>query len=263
MKTKVFISWSGEHSRQVALSLHECLHLVVPGIDPWMSEQDINKGERWNAEIAKQLDESSVGVLCIVPDNRKKPWLLFEAGALAKSVGDTSRVCPFLHHLKPTDIEQPLGAFQATVAEKNDVHKLLKMLNDCCGDLTTDAAVLDAQFEMWWPQLERQLGKIEIPAVATTDEPRRTDANKTDEILSLLRHIKGRISSGRFAGKTPAQSVLADMDGGLVSYLQAEDRNTLPLSHDINSGLLNAVPSPDTLPPLPDPSVVQVVQPPQ
>ena len=53
---KVFISWSGAASRQIAKLLGNYLPDVLQSVEPWMSEQDILAGERWGKELDKELD---------------------------------------------------------------------------------------------------------------------------------------------------------------------------------------------------------------
>ncbi len=190
MKTKVFISWAGPHSKQVALVLREYLPQFIQALDPWMSEEDILKGERWSPAIAKQLEGSKVGILCITPDNLKRPWLLFEAGALAKSMDDDTRVCPFLHRVGKSDVEQPLGMFQATSDERDDVLKLLKALNVCCSDDPVPENQLSDQFDRVWPEMEAKLNAIEIPDRESIADTARTADDKIGEILSLVRSLK-------------------------------------------------------------------------
>jgi hypothetical protein len=47
----IFISWSGEISRQVATALRELIRNTIQTATPWMSEVDIDKGARWRSEI--------------------------------------------------------------------------------------------------------------------------------------------------------------------------------------------------------------------
>ena len=90
---RVFISWSGELSRSMARALAEWLEDVLPQVDTWMSDEEIPSGARWNDVLANALDEMNFGILCVTGANHKAPWLMFEAGALAKSV-KTAKLVP-------------------------------------------------------------------------------------------------------------------------------------------------------------------------
>jgi TIR domain len=90
---KIFISWSGEASHAVAIALRDWLPSVLQAVEPYVSSEDIEKGARWNAEIAQQLNNTEFGIVCVTRSNVGSPWLNFEAGALSKSV-DTSHVSP-------------------------------------------------------------------------------------------------------------------------------------------------------------------------
>ena len=54
---KVFISWSGERSESLAKALRKWFPLVLHYVDPWLSQSDIQAGERWSIEIAKLARE--------------------------------------------------------------------------------------------------------------------------------------------------------------------------------------------------------------
>jgi hypothetical protein len=60
----------------------------------------ISAGARWANELANELAGTRFGILCLTRDNLNSPWLLFEAGGLAKTVEDTF-VCPYLLVLQP------------------------------------------------------------------------------------------------------------------------------------------------------------------
>jgi hypothetical protein len=97
---KVFISWSGELSKQVAQVLHDWIEDVLQGTEAWISSEDIDKGSFWFGEIGNELSETGIGILCLTKDNIHAPWILFEAGALSKGLSK-NRVCPFLQkHLR-------------------------------------------------------------------------------------------------------------------------------------------------------------------
>ena len=109
---KVFISWSGTRSQALAQGLHEWLPLVLHYVKPWLSEADVAAGDRWAQEVAKELEASNFGIICVTPENVGAPWVLFEAGALAKSM-QGGRVIPLLFNLEHSDITGPLAQFQA------------------------------------------------------------------------------------------------------------------------------------------------------
>ena len=54
----IFISWSGVASEAVATALANWLPLVIQVLKPWVSTQDIQKGQRWAEEIAEKLEEA-------------------------------------------------------------------------------------------------------------------------------------------------------------------------------------------------------------
>ena len=91
----LFLSWSGPRSKHIAESLRNWIPKVLQAVKPWMSDQDISMGARWSPEITKKLEDSKVGVICLTPENQHNPWLMFEAGALSKTV-DHTYVCPYL-----------------------------------------------------------------------------------------------------------------------------------------------------------------------
>jgi len=181
---KVFISWSGDRSKAVAKALHGWLPSVNQLLRPFMSEEDIKKGSRWGPEIAVQLQDARFGLICLTPENLEAPWILFEAGALSKKLGDL--VCPYLFGLQPSDIQEPLSQFQAAKAEKEDTKKLVYDINKACDSFLTHEQV-EKQFEKWWPELEAILGGISAPKKEV--KPQRTEREILEEMLGLLRRL--------------------------------------------------------------------------
>ena len=109
---EVFISWSGSRSKEVALALRGWLKNVIQGLEPWMSDTDIEVGQRGVEEIFGQLKKSQTGIICVTPENMMAPWLHFEAGALSQAVGDKAKVCPALLDMTTSAVTGPLSEYQ-------------------------------------------------------------------------------------------------------------------------------------------------------
>jgi len=184
MATKVFISWSGEHSRQVGEIISDWLPSVLQTVKPFFSP-DIEKGASWLTEIQSHLSGCLTGIICVTAENVTAPWLLFEAGALSNTLGK-SHVCTFCHGISPSNISQPLGSFQATLVNEADVKKLIVTINNQCGTDQLDANQLNKAFDKWWPELEKRMSAITI---SHKDEIKkeRPERELIEEILSILR----------------------------------------------------------------------------
>lgn len=193
---KVFLSWSGERSRAIADALKAWLPSVLQAVRPYFSPEDTAKGSRWSSEIAKELEASRVALLVITPENQEAPWLLFEAGALSKNL-DRSKVCPLLFGgMEPTDVKGPLVQFQAAQFSKEEMNRVLKAINSELGDLALTADVLEKVFEMWWPNLEREVEARLSSGVRNNQAARRSDRDMLEEVLSLTRNLDSKERPG-------------------------------------------------------------------
>ena len=154
---KVFLSWSGELSHKIAIELRDWLPLVIQSLQPYVSSEDIDKGTRWSMNIAKELEDSSFGILCVTPQNLEAPWIHFEAGALLKAFNN-AHVSPILFGLKPSDlINNPLLQFQSTRYEKKDFLKLIISINNAFEYDKLDEPKLQKTFDKWWDGLKEKL----------------------------------------------------------------------------------------------------------
>jgi len=197
---KVFISWSGELSHKVATIFRDWLPSVIQTIEPYVSSEDIDKGARWSTDIAKELEDSSFGILCITRDNVTAPWLNFEAGALSKSI-DKSKVIPFLFGVKRSEIKGPTLQFQSTIHEKNDIKKLLCSLNKSCDPPFLDENRLDKTYDVWWPKLDERLSAIQekLPEIRESKQGKAkidlVNSSILEEILELVRNQQKLLNS--------------------------------------------------------------------
>ncbi|WCC46207.1 TIR domain-containing protein [Tenacibaculum finnmarkense] len=186
---KVFLSWSGSKSHKVAMTLRDWLPSVIQSIEPYVSSEDIDKGARWSTDIAKELEDSGFGILCVTKENLHAPWLTFEAGALSKKL-EKSYVSPFLFDIKRSEINGPILQFQSTVHNQEDVLKLVKTINKACGDTKLSDERIDKAFKAWYPTLQSELKKVteEFKDSDTViEEPEKEKQEILEELLELTR----------------------------------------------------------------------------
>ena len=183
---KVFISWSGDTSKAIAETLREWFPSVLQAVKPYFSPDDITKGSRWGSEIAKELEECKIGLLCLTADNLDAPWIMFETGALSKSIS-AARVCPLLFGIEPSDVKGPLVQFQAAPFARDEMKKTIRMMNQELGTAALTSEVLDSVFEMWWPKLEERIRGIMEAVHATSKQSLRSERDILEEILARVR----------------------------------------------------------------------------
>jgi hypothetical protein len=152
-----------------------------------MSASDIFKGARWSAEIARELETTRVGIICVTRENLNSQWLLFETGALSKTLEGTF-VCPYLVDLDPAELTGPLAQFQATRSDYADTKRLAKTINIAALETGLSEKRLDEAFDVWWPQLESSLKSIRT-ARTVKAPPVRSDRQILEEMLEILRGL--------------------------------------------------------------------------
>jgi TIR domain-containing protein len=242
---EVFISWSGPQSEAVAVALRGWLPLVINALKPWLSSADMDKGTRWRTEVAAHLEQSKAGVICLTPSNTQAEWLLFEAGALSKTVANTF-VCVLLVGLGPSDITGPLAQFQATKAEQADLLKMVKTLNRALDKEALDESQVQEAFDALWPKLAAELKKL--PADQPRAKPHRADRELLEELLNLVRN-QNRPSGGTFTDEDfkaalTARVTKAITRSGLVGGIAINpypDRLVYKLSRRDGSGVFDVV----------------------
>jgi hypothetical protein len=204
---KVFISWSGERSKAVAEALRYWLPKVLQAVEPWVSASDIEKGARWRSDIAKELEDSSIGIICLTAENLNSQWIHFEAGALSKQQQNTY-VCTFLYELEPADVREPLAQFQTTRSQKEELRKLIHTINNRLEERRLADSELNESFDVWWPKLNERLESI--PSVQEALPSQRTDRDILEEILGLVR--AGSRRSSPFSLRLPKARLVTTLD---------------------------------------------------
>ena len=153
----VFISWSGDRSKYVAECLAVWLKQVIQLVRPWMSSENILAGARWNAEIAKHLATTKFGIICVTPENLAAPWLVFEAGALAKTIDENTHVCPYLVGLDEIDPQHPISQFQCKRMTQEGTYDIVRSMHKALRGSSKEVDLTEAQvkesFDQWYPRL--------------------------------------------------------------------------------------------------------------
>ena len=190
---KIFISWSGETSKAIATAFSEWIPKVIQVAKPWISSENIDKGERWNHQLASELESAKVGIICVTPDNQSAPWLLFEAGALSKTI-DNTRVCPVLFNINTSDLTGPLTQFQLTLLNKIEIKKLMITINKSFGEYSIHEKLLNDSFEKWWPDFEERISAIP-EKLSLSPKIERPDNEIIAEILDIVRKLNRMMSN--------------------------------------------------------------------
>lgn len=186
---KVFVSWSGERSQVVAKAIRDWLPLVLHYAEPWVSEADIDAGERWAQSVAGELDTSNFGIVCVTSENLNSPWVLFEAGALTKSL-ESGRVIPLLLDLDFTEISGPLAQFQAKKLNRAGVQEVILSIQSS-SELRIPEERARQLFEALWPELEKQIAQV--PGLKKSDRQVRPQQEVLEELVASVRSVDARV----------------------------------------------------------------------
>ncbi|WP_447801175.1 hypothetical protein [Pseudomonas kilonensis] len=223
---KVFVSWSGQRSKVVAELISDWIKCVLQASQPWISTRDIDKGAIWFSEISDQLKDTAAGIVCLTQENKNKPWILFETGALAKGLS-TNRVCTFLIDLQSSEIEDPLAQFNHTFPERTSMWGLTCSLNACLDQNRLDERILRQVFDTYWPQFDQKFKEaIKNTPQAENVEP-RSEQSILAEILSNTRSLSSRVRE-----LEQRQSVVADKWTGFTSGFKTAEEFIVELANN-------------------------------
>lgn len=189
---KVFISWSGERSRKIAVLLKDWLAGVIQNLEIFISTQDIEVGSNWSNKISYELETTNVGIICLTKENYEKPWILFEAGALSKGYSD--RACPLLIDFELSDLKPPLSNLHGATIKSEDFKHLLKNINSWVVEKRLSDETFEKVFENNISSFETDVKRI----LSETDDTKIVKRNKDDkisEMLTIVRNLDIRIKS--------------------------------------------------------------------
>ena len=151
----------------------------------------------WFSEIDGKLEACDFGIICLTRENMTKPWVLFEAGAISRSI-NRSRVTPLLIDLSPADLSGPLAHFQATTISEVDMLRLIKSINSSIDDSRFDDTLIERAFYKWWPDLEKFIGDIIKSAKQDSHKAQiRSDRELLEELLQTTETLLMRFPAMR------------------------------------------------------------------
>jgi hypothetical protein len=224
----------------MAILYKRWLPLVMQSLKPYVSSEDISKGERWSHDISAELKTSSFGILCVTKENLTAPWLNFEAGALSNSVNN-NRVSPLLFGIKKSELKgSPLLQFQATDSTQDEIKKLIESINQANTEQILDKALLDRAFDISWKELEKGMQEIEPKETATINN-NVEDTKNIEPVNSMLEEILELArSQHKIVGSTASlfqNYQNRDSKSSLRAWGVATSRGqTHPIYEDLRSG---------------------------
>ena len=162
----IFLSWSGEQAKNLALALRTAIVSVFSDLRVFFSDEDIVAGDAWLKRLQDELTKSQFGIFALTPESIESRWVALEFGAIAKHFG-ASRVVPIAIDIEPTDIPAPFNIFQAVRLDSDDrernrnsfFHLMESIGLFMCGSQRKGHLVL-RRVEEAWRVLEHKLFRI-------------------------------------------------------------------------------------------------------
>jgi hypothetical protein len=176
---QIYISWSGQASYKVALSLRDLITMVLPGVDVWVSAEDIKDGARWSPELVRIFDQAPFKILCVDPSNQKSNWLNFEAGAISKST-DKWNIKVFLFELEPHDLRGPLTQYQTIRLDEGDVRRLFEDIHANIGEIQIPKQGMIETLGYEWPDFQKIVRNITLDPSIHSVAPDEAIAGQDD-----------------------------------------------------------------------------------
>lgn len=220
---KIFISWSGEKSREIANATSGWVQFIFPSVKTWISTRDINAGDRSMAEIEDGLKGAEFGIICVTPENKNANWINFEAGAISRSVGGVAKVAPIIDGFRSkADLKGPLAQFQTSLADEEGYAALAKGINKNLGEEHgRNEGDLQLALKLYWPQLESALKEIRVrfSSSGTPASPvERSQEDMLEEVLVGVRDMQRKLdelppslSAREYSGYAPMRTLSGDI----------------------------------------------------
>lgn len=185
----LLLTWSGTASHGIATFFRDWLPLVVPGIQPWISSQDIAKGRKWAEELTAQMDKTYTSITFITPDNVRSPWIFFEIGFIAAKLANGT-ICPYLIEVDGKLVkDSPIGQYQWTESKKDDTLRLIQSINQQLGTEGHNPKLISGNFNSHWGKLKKQLDKLFTSSTPITHDVIQTEPTIEERLSEEARQL--------------------------------------------------------------------------
>jgi len=125
------------------------------------------------------------------------------------------------------NLEWPLAQFNANIADREGVKKIVEALNIALGDDGLSQEVLERSFDQWWPKLNEKLSSA-LQLSHSTRPANRTDRQLLEELLQLNRAESRRESRFSVAkGEIIVECLGGFLDGEILT------KQSQPLNADM------------------------------
>lgn len=159
-----------------------------------MGVQRNGRGSIWFSEIGAAINSVNNGIVCLTKENLTAPWILFEAGALARNFG-SNRVCTFLIDVKPKDVSDPLAQFNHTLPTKESMFQLVKTLNERLEGSKLSDTMLQREFDLNWNLFESEFQKIMTETREGEKPPEKSEREILNDIVDLLQGVNRKVNA--------------------------------------------------------------------
>lgn len=190
----VFLSWSGDKSREVAERFKELFTDVFdPTIKCFISTRDIVGGRRGTAALAEELEKCNYGIFFVDSKNVRAPWLQFEAGAISKMVSDSRVMVLLLDNAVGCLNDTPLSDFQYKLFNKEHVKSIFEEIIDYFEQKESKDSYLK-RFEREWDTFYEKAEKI-LSAEQKDNDVKNDENDELKTIQKMLIDVQNFLKS--------------------------------------------------------------------
>lgn len=152
----LFISWSGDRSREAAHYFKTWITRVIPTASSFFSDEDIHKGAKSREIIDEKLRDSAFGIVFLTSENLHAPWIHYEVGML--NAGG-ALISSLLLNLSYADVAGPMQSFQHSLLDEADCLRLLQSIRGAIAPDIKEGTLANS-YASHWPDLQNTFSDL-------------------------------------------------------------------------------------------------------